>query len=826
MARKEKPGRLVSILRQLFGDSKPSVIKTTLNTDKDSSISTKERERIVNDIIEATRSPTERRGFDPYERYIQPLARRITAARLDAESIEALAPEVKKAKQIVIPSIMSPTDMRDGEISIQSTSTLVTDAQNEEISKILNDHFNKDQKLSTRLPIWIHESLYGAGSQPILVLPVTEIDTIINDPDAVLLKTTRSTESMSLDIKAGLIDAKSIFGISDSVHIGQKPIQDDLRPALESLITTYIKTTPDLRVDLSYDFSKNWNSTTSKKISDFAKQAIEALNVVDNPDTIKIDRVRKSAKMKELKSRVATIYKSQSLITINSETKKSIGDPVIYELPPESVIPIFTPGTPSDHIGYFILLDEFGQPIHLSADGPVMDMTDNRQVTPVSLYKSFGFGDSSQSLKGGQLRKEQTELMTGVYQTIVETHLKNRLKNSGFSNIYIGASSSVYRCMFSRYLSLRKTKLLFVPRDLMTYICFRYNKDGTGRSKIEDIKFILSLKITVLVCRVMAAMNSSINRRKLTVNFTENMGDPVAFFQQLEKEAIDKSVMNFTYDPTEITRTLAQRSLTIAAKGIPGAENYDISQEPNELKDVRPDDSLLEDLNNMLVLDLDVPPSAYNLLSDNEFSRSVATNNLFFSRIISGYQKTVCTNIARHAQIYTHMSETLKTKIRRILTIEKSSIQDIKNDGTSEETDDKSSGVAVQLADIINNIIAILPSPDIAPSKTEFEEVDAIITAINTMLEGVFDNDLGSTDDNPIAMIRAMVKESVIRDYITKIGVMRDVSIPDFENPEFIRKLHIRKLQLINLQKGLKAASAVTQPSETPETSPNDTQTF
>ena len=68
----------------------------------------------------------------------------------------------------------------------------------------------------------------------------------------------------------------------------------------------------------------------------------------------------------------------------------------------------------------------------------------------------------------------------------------------------------------------------------------------------------------------------------------------------------------------------------------------------------------------MLILYLDVPPSAYNLLNENEFSRSVATNNLFFSRVISSYQRPVCEHVSSHVRTYTHMSETLKTKIKQV----------------------------------------------------------------------------------------------------------------------------------------------------------------
>jgi len=825
--RTTKPGRLLSILRGIVGEPTPITV-SNLGTDAEQSISSQEREAIITRISNSTRNNVKKKG-NSYFHYIQPVARQIAANRIDAKVIETLAPEVKKAKAIVIPSIMSPSDMQDGKISILSTSRLVTEEENTLISDLLETHFNKTLKLSAKLPEWIHEGLYGAGAMPILVLPVTEIDTIINDPTAILTtqKLVSGQESIGMMYATGLsaaiekVEKTSIFGMADpvvtSVDVTKDLSMESLQPAIESLIETFLQENPEPPGDQktkakeqkpSYDRGKMWTQGTKDKVKGFATGVLEQLNIVDNPDVLKTDKARKSTKSAEMTSQMVNIYKIQSLITVNPESKPSVDNPIVIELPPESVIPIFTPGTPSDHIGYFILLDEFGNPVHVTDDHPIMDLNDNRQVTPAALYNSFGFGDSY-ALKPGNSSKEQKILMSNVYQTIVEAHLKARLSKSGLNNIYIGAPSSVYRCMFSRYLSLRKTKMLFVPRDLMSYLCFKYNDNGTGRSKIEDIKFILSLKITILICRVMASMNSAINRKKININFSEQMGDPIQYMQMVEKEVIDKSMTNFTYDPTEITRTIAQRALTVVPKGIPGLDNFEISTEPNPSNDIRPDEGLSEDLDNLMILGLDVPPSAYNQLSEHEYSRSIATNNLFFSRCIAAYQKPVCEHTARHVQIYTHMSQPLKEAITKILSAGTDKKDQLPEDPGSA---DKKYSVEEKLKDVIASITATLPSPNLAPNKTEFEELDTIISSISTALDALFDNELGTNDDNPMSHIRSLVKSDIIRDYMIKIGVSRDVTIPNLADPVFIKRLMESKLNLANISAGLKSTVSTTKP--------------
>ena len=833
--KKREPGRILSFLRNMVGEPPVPITTSFLGTNTEQSISGSERDKILERIINATRGPVQSRG-NSYIKYIKPLARQIAATRLDAKAIEALAPEVKTAKEIVIPSIISPTDMRDGNITIKSNSPLITKDENDKISALLDTHFNTTLKLSTKLPDWIHEGLYGAGAKPVMVLPITEIDTIISDPTAILSKTKLydGTEALLTNTTTVLhniidrIETTSILGLADpkikSMSSMDMGAIETLRPAIESAVKSYVndiaqfKDTPSNETrdsSRSYDHSKAWSATVIKEVKTFSTSVLEGLTIVDNPDLLKIDRAKKKTSAVAMTAQMANVYKTQTLITINPETKASVDHPIVMELPPESVVPIFTPGTPTDHIGYFVLLDEFGNPLRVTDDGPLIDLNDNRQATPSALYKSFGF-DDNHSIKGGRAMNEQTILMSNVYQTIVEAHLKARLKSGGLENIYIGASSSVYRCMFARYLSLRKTRMLFVPRDLMTYMCFRYNEDGTGRSKIEDIKFILSLKITMLICRVMSAMNAAINRKKININFVESMGDPIAFMQMVEKEVLDKAMTNFTYDPVEITRTIAQKAITVVPKGIPGIENFEISTEPNTAGDMKPDEGLLDDLNNMMILQLDVPPSAYNLLGEHEFSRSIATNNLFFSRRISAYQKIVCEHTGRHVQIYTHMSQPLKDSIRSIL-----SAGDDKKSTTSSPqleagtTEEKTVSLEDKLSDVIKHIEASLPAANIAPNKTEFEELDAVIASISTALDAVFDNDMGSNDDNPIAFIRTLVKSDIVRNYMSKIGAARDVLIPDLADPEFMSRIGQTKLNLTNIVKMLKQTVSVTQADDT-----------
>ena len=822
MAKKTET-RLAKFLKTMSGTfvSPRTVQRTTLNTDGNTTYSNAEKSALVSRLTTITNGANAKVDMSVYRRYMQPLTKQIAQLKLDNDTLSILAPEIKTAETIVIPSIMSPTDLRDGTITLKSTSKLVDDAVNERISALLHEHFNENFGLSDKLPEWIREALYGAGCKPILVLPITELDTIIDDPTAIQYKTIQNVSSATENFNTSKaipsmesLASLSIFGVADRTTGISEVAFEGLKNGLENTISKFMKTLDDdTRTADPYNFSKKFNEAAASSFRDMVKRTTENVSIIDNPDVLKLDKAQKATASANFKQKIITHYKTKSIISFTNETKESVGNPIVYELPPESVIPIFTPGTPTDHIGYFIVLDEHGNPVELSEDLQREEVNNTSQnLNSTTFYKAMGldafFGH------GKSNRAERDAMMANIYQNILESHLKSRLKTAGVDNTYIGAPESVYRCMFSRYLAARKTKLLFVPKDFMTYFCFNYNKNGTGRSQLENIKFTLSLKITLLICRMMAAMNSSIDRRTINVQFDEKMGDPIQYIELIQKAAIDKALVNFTYNPADISRTMAQRAISVKARGIPGAENFDITSEPNEIRSIKPDESLASDIDNMMILGLDVPPSAMNMLSENEFSRSVATNNLFFSRRILGKQIITCNHTENYVQSYVSMSGFLKDRIKDILQIKDSDKSDTDATKESGTVDDTKINTDALIEDIISHIKASLPAPDVAPNKTEFDELDALIQAMSTALENIFDNDMAS--DDPVPVIRSIVKSDLIRQFMSRIGVAKDMAIPEIDTALIQRCMEARQ-QLANITKGLEAIKSKTDNTATPD---------
>lgn len=224
----------------------------------------------------------------------------------------------------------------------------------------------------------------------------------------------------------------------------------------------------------------------------------------------------------------------------------------------------------------------------------------------------------------------------------------------------------------------------------------------------------------------------------------------------------------------------------------------------------------MEQLNNLLVSKLDVPPSALNQLSEPEFARSVVTSNLFFAKKITRYQRIWCKLIAEFVKDYTYFDVSFQKALKKILeaysrrTIQEKlpqKTQKLKKRNPNIRTQ---STVLSQLHSIMDNVVVSLPKPDIVVDKTQFEEIRNYSSSVNEMADILYPQELIPTDNqdaaNGYTLMKATWKRQQILKFIADIGCFRmfDVSdMDDFDSSDLVNDIqicmnigaHIRKHQ-------------------------------
>lgn len=818
-----------------------------LEVSDSSSYATSERDQILHRVANTVSSGANRPSSnsetpEALTQYVKSLSNVLSGRAAENSQILQMAPEVNQAAELIIPSIISPNDMRDGLISVTCDyrHSDISDGQFEKINAVILEHANDELKISEKLDAWIYEALYRSGSNPILVVPAGELDRLFNDKNAI---DGGSTESIAVEALNN-IDKASVFGIADSAFRTDTDrvafSHKDMTAGMESLFMT-IRSDEDLcapepkerPVKKANKGTESYNrGATEYDALIKAVTATEALTIIDDVETIKLDSLKKKRRKKKTDADIATRYRPAVIQALQvPDNPSSEENPLFMELPTESVIPLHVPGNPQTHVGYFIALDERGHPLGSNSSTAEQQQLDNKfydsaRRSPFdTMFKAYGLKELRDSMAGARTH----DAMAQVYQQVISQHLKSRMVKSGFGDVEPSSMNSIYQHMFSRYMEGRKTRLLYVPKEFMTYMCYRYNEDGTGRSKLEDVKFILALRITLLICHTMSAINDSIDRRTVEVNFEEDaaIGDPLQMIDTIKREYINKNTFGFSIDPGSVMTSLAQKGLTIKANGLPGMNNFTVTNDANDRRSGTVNDGLVDDVRNLLVLSLDVPPSALNNLSENEYSRSIATTNLFFSRKISQLQKLTCADLTDLLQCYLTYSGPLQKKILEILRkgsteedSEKKKDEALKekDQGTvsDKEPTDEDKSASILMEGIIKGMRVTLPPPNIAPDKAQFENFDSFVGSVTNAIENLFGDDLAAGDPEAaeaLASVRAAAKSGIFRKYLRTVGFGKELEIPDLDDLVGPGLFNWREI-LINLHSGLKKSSAVLKPPE------------
>ncbi len=810
---------ILNIVSGRYAPDRLRAIDSSVLEPKARVVSNADRQNLLRRAVQTIADP--RASGMSFGEYLNTMSQDVAAERVENDRIRKMAPEISQAASIMIPSIMSPNDMVDSKLSFSVNATCLTPAQNEKIAESISTHFNDNLHLSTALPRWIDEAMYRSGAKPLLLIPLTALEEQFVDMNLL----NGSFESYVTDIRK--VDGHNLYGFSDPLPGTADERMTSEVSKLVAATESYVGATmaalgPEILDEatgpVSYDRSARLdNDKLSKQHRSFVESVIstEALTVTDNPDTMRLASTRNKKAKNTIGDKAKARFAPADVITVHAPTAKDkpIGNPIFMELPTESVVPLYTPGTPGDHIGYFILLDERGHPLNIAdynqaSVHAAQDLPNQNNFK--QLFQAYGYSN----VPTGDQRCQ--DAVSSVYQTVVEQHLKQRAQTAGFADVGLGSNSSMFRYMFSRYLQQRRTKVLFVPKELMTYFCFKTDENGIGVSKLDDVKFILSLRITLMTCRMLSAFNSAIDRRRVDIQFDPNFaGDALEHMMTVQREAIRKSAITFTHDPLNVAQQVANKSFTVKASGIPGLPEYNVTNEANDRTSATPDEQLYDDLKNLIILDLDVPAAAMNNVGADEYSRSVATSNIVFSRKVVGLQGVVSKHTDEFVQGYVTYSSELRQKI---MTIARGTLHmdpGVKTGESGDVVEQKDPKSNPTLEAIIPHIHLHLPSPNVAPDMAQFESLEKLVTSVDTMLQSLIPEDAAGDDlenQKTLSAVRAVAKADIVRKLIKDVG-FNTLDLPDVNS--FKTETLIKMRQIINnLSVGLKQQMAVTKPAD------------
>lgn len=615
--------------------------------------------KLVQSYQPKTMSPNGRtRGVNPPNLGMMERLSNMTGQDIaDIDALFQMLPEMSLAEQLLVSSILSPNDMVSSELSYfvdgrESDGDLTASL----LAKV-EDYFNNSFEINKLLPDILRDALTRKGSKPIAVLPESSIDDAINGHGRVGMESFGDV----FDAK-GKVQPIGILGNETAQAPREHPTDGSI--SMEAFDTSATAGEISIESQVGKDVMLHVSDNPSLLKLPLVQQRIRQERVRDRYGARKLGLEsyktfrRGGTKEAPEKSEVQVeqmLYRTRNFRHVpvmgigdkDAASRETVGHPLVMFLPSESVIPVHVPGNPEEHIGYFVLLDETGNPINRAMESDYYsqlssNLNANRSQLSSVIQMSKQMQTDRPESDAGALIAEATR----NYTEMVEASLIKRLRNGIYgSDVEIARPTEVYRIMLARTAARMQTRLLYIPDTNLTYIAFDYDKYGIGKSLVEDTKIIASIRAMLLLANTMAAIKNSTGLTRLELELDPEDPDPEFTAEQTIAEFArvrGRSYPLGSTNPLQLIDFIQSAGIDVAITGHPAYPDTKLEVSDNSMNRTPIDTELDEMLKKRHISAWGLSPETVDLSMDVDFATSIVASNINLTKRVMMYQNIFC----------------------------------------------------------------------------------------------------------------------------------------------------------------------------------------
>lgn len=684
------------------------------------------------------------------------------------DNITKLFPDIELAIQILVSSILSPKKMTDVQLNYKLNKKLkISPTASSQILELIKTYITETYEIEDKLPEIIREALFKSGAYVTAVIPESSLDEVINSD----LISNLSTESFKTNIDSMLNNYTRSNNILKLTNDNSATIDANCKDT--DTLVRYLASESCMRI------TDNYNIFQYGKFKDTLKNKLISTAIKTNT-SISTESLTKLEYIDIFRQKNSTTSNKQmEMIKTKDQTKrKSLSKPLVMRINTEATIPVFTSGDETNHIGYFILLDENGRPLsgdlnsesQRSINNTISGSTDQAQLSVSQKAYNNLIYDSAKGINTTQI--------FDLYKEIIEKQLYTTIKNSLYgSEVSIANKNDIYNIMFCRALSEQKTNILFIPSDLIVYYAFGYNEIGIGKSLLENLSILSSMRAILLFAKVMAYAKSSIDVTKVNISLDPNDPDPEKTIEQIQ-EGVLKLRQNYfplgINNPTDLTDWIHRSGLQFAYDNHPGLPNVKIDFENSNLTHTVPNSDLDEDLRKQSIISLGLPPETIDNSFSPEFATTIVNSNVLLSKRVMVYQKSLLKHTDKFVKIIITNDEDLRNEI-------KTKLEELINelgDTLDEEdkalfTKDKDAFYSNFIDKLSEYVYTELPKPENTNLANLSAEYDVYKENLEKILESIISQEIISEDiagelTNHIDTVKNTYKHHLLRKWMSE----------------------------------------------------------
>ena len=774
-------------------------------------------------------------------------ATRIAQRKNDAENIMATLPDLELICQLYVSSILAPRDGMSSELTPDCPDDMFKANLKATLLEKTHKYFSTNYKIKDQLAKILRESLFMSGSHPMVVLPENALDELINGQQP-SLESIDGSKAYTLSLSLNLLgnpdpqadkdgedpkrareqvyaSLESIYGqntdvgnaynpkvlvdkhdsmlrVSDNFDLLKLPFIHARRSSAQ--IKAALKTRTGFSLEsILDDLDTGIDSATpaEKLVGQVTRNQAEAMRL-DPAGAYSLEsgqgaKYQQPAKQPQLSDRdmMGYIYKSRNyssdvvrvVKTQDQLSRRSVGEPLILSLPSESVIPVYVPGNEERHVGFFVLIDENGNPLTKDSSQELRHVLQRNQTTGES--NDFASSMLARVRRGitGEYdcdNRMHQDMMVRTYTNIIEADLLARLRNGVYSSsAKIASNQEIYRLMLTRALMGQMTQALWIPAELMTYFAFDYDAAGIGRSLLDRTRIISSLRAMVLFSKVRAATRNSIGLTKLNVKLDPDDPAPedrvekaLHAFMRTRQESLPVGVQN----PNDLVEWMARSGVQTTFTGHEALPDIEVDISETSSNHTMPDTALEELLEKYNARAFGITPEMIDNMYQPEHATTLIQNNRLYAERILVFQEAFNLMISDHSRKVGSHSENLTRELAATImkNFDEVELTDEIRKRAISDAEIKRMIVGKCLRDFLDNFTLKLAPPVNMVTQNQLVEMNAFEELLDKELDAFIPKalmddsivgELGGNADN----IREIVKAYCMRQEFVRSGVFR-----------------------------------------------------
>lgn len=636
---------------------------------------------------------------------LEDLYNRIRTVQQNNTQIIQLFPDIELSIQILVSSILSPKKMTDIQLNYKFNKNItINPSISSKVLETIKTYINDNYELEDKLPEIVREALFTSGAYVQAIIPEASVDDVINT-DLLPSYSTEDFKNRVDYIVDSLVKPINLIKVSSTPSTPLTPTTKDKKVLAEHIASeAFIHITDNVNIlnfnNIKEKITSNLIRSSFKRNTSISQESMDKVNYID------IFRQKSSSPAKDI----------EFIKKKDETTRKSLGRPMITRIPTESIIPVFIPGNESEHIGYFVLLDGSGKPLNtelkkesINQLSTTITSTNTTNLTPIQKAYNNLVHDSVKDFNVNELFE--------LYKEVLEKQIYTSIKSSLYGKAgEIASKNDIYFLMFTRALADQKTNLLFIPKDLVVYFAFQYNDIGIGKTLLENLSVLSSMRAILLFSKVMSQAKQAIDVTKVNISLDPNDPDPEKTIEQIQ-DSVLKLRQNFfplgMNNPVDLLNWIQRAGLQFSYENNPLIPNVKIDFENTNLSHTVPNSELEEDLRKQSIIALGLSPESVDGGFTPEFATTVVNNNILLSKRITIYQKTLSKHLSKYIDLITYNDEELRGELRLFIN---ESIATIEASLTEEEKQflnrDKEGFIEHYINQLSQNIEVTLPKPE------------------------------------------------------------------------------------------------------------------